>query len=470
VTTLEIRVRTQRAERCPVRYARFTAFILLLLAASTAHAQSTVTVSWDRNTDSYTAGYRLYYGTASGSYQWSLDAGNQTSAPVNLSPGSAYFMTVRAYNSRYEYSPPSSEATINLTTPTNAPTARLQAVLQSANSALVSWQTSNASAVSINGVAVAASGSQTVTVTTTTTFTVTATGAGGATARASATVSPTAAQGPPAPNSMTAVVSASRATLNWKPGAGGTPATEYLVYVSTAAGGQNVINGNSVGDVLTVSGSLPNGRYFARVRARNAAGTSTSSNEVSFIVGRTLAAPTDFTVTWSGTTATLRWKATAADSLEDAATGYILEAGSNPGLSDIGAANVGNVTSYSADVSAGVYYARVRAVNANGSSQVTADIPLVAPGAPGAPAALAETSAAGEGTVRLRWTAPDGTAPIGYIVEAGSEPGLSDLARLQVASGTEFSTEAAAGAYFVRVRAVNERGAGPSSNEILVKR
>ena len=59
---------------------------------------------------------------------------------------------------------------------------------------------------------------------------------------------------------------------------------------------------------------------------------------------------------------------------------------------------------------------------------------------------------------------------MGYIVEAGSEPGLSNLARLQVANLTEFSTEAPAGAYYVRVRAVNERGAGPASNEILVQR
>jgi hypothetical protein len=113
---------------------------------------------------------------------------------------------------------------------------------------------------------------------------------------------------------------------------------------------------------------------------------------------------------------------------------------------------------------------RVRSVNALGTSHATTDIALIAPGAPAAPAALVETSTAAEGTVRLGWTAPGGTAPLGYIVEAGSEPGLSDLAKLQVASLTEFSTEAPPGTYYVRVRAVNERGAGPASNEILVQR
>ena len=269
---------------------------------------------------------------------------------------------------------------------------------------------------------------------------------------------------------MAATVSGSRVTLNWRPGSGGSPATEYLLYVSTTSWGQNVIYARSVGNVLTVSGDLPNGQYYARVRARNAAGTSTSSNQVSFIVGKALATPTGFVVTWSGTTATLTWRATAADSVEDTPTGYILEAGTNPGLSDIATVDVGDVTSYSADISAGTYYVRVRSVNALGTSQVTRDIALIAPGAPPAPAALAETSAAGEGTVRLRWTAPGGAAPTGYIIEAGSEPGLSDLAKLQVASLTEFSTEAPAGTYYVRVRAVNGRGAGPASNEIIVQR
>ena len=656
-----------------------------------------MSVAWDRNTDSQTAGYRLYYGTASGSYQWSVDVGNQVTAPLTLSAGSVYYMTVRGYNASYQYGPASNEASINLSTPTPtpptaqiqasmqsantalvswqttnataasingnavalsgsttvtvnasttftltatsstgttaratatvtpttapaptariqasmqsantalvswqttnataasingnavalngsttvtvntsttftltatsstgttaratatvtpttapaptariqasmqsantalvswqttnataasingnavalngsttvtvntsttftltatsstgttarasatvtptpaaAPTARIQASMQSANTALVSWQTTNATAASINGAAVALNGSTTVTVNTSTTFTLTATGAGGATARANATVSPTTSTSgaPVAATNMAATVVGSRATLSWRPGTGGGTPTEYLVYVSTTSWGSNVIYARSVGNVLTVSGDLPNGRYYARVRARNAAGTSTSSNQVEFIVGRTLTAPTGFVVTWSGSRATLTWRASAADSLEDTPTGYVLEAGTNPGLSDVAAVQVGNVTSFSTDITAGTYYVRVRAVNELGGSHSTADIALVAPGAPAAPTALSESGAGG--TVGLRWTAPGGgAAPVGYIVEAGSEPGLSDLAKVQVANITEFSTEAPPGIYYVRVRAVNDRGVGPASNEILVQR
>ena len=71
------------------------ALFVLLLAAVSAQAQTTVVAAWDRNTDSETAGYRLYYGTGSGSYQWSVDTGNEVSTPVSVAPGSVYYFVVR---------------------------------------------------------------------------------------------------------------------------------------------------------------------------------------------------------------------------------------------------------------------------------------------------------------------------------------------------------------------------------------
>ena len=103
------------AGRVPTSAPRIVATLLLLLmTASAALAQTTVTAQWDRNTDSQTAGYRLYYGTSPGSYQWSVDAGNQTSAPITLSSGSVYYFTVRAYDANFDYGSPSNEASIDL--------------------------------------------------------------------------------------------------------------------------------------------------------------------------------------------------------------------------------------------------------------------------------------------------------------------------------------------------------------------
>ena len=97
------------------------AIIMVAVSASAAWAQQTVTAMWDTNTDPYTAGYRVYYGTAPGSYQWNVDAGNQTSAKVTLSRGQRYYVSVRAYNSSAQLSPPSNEETVDLPTTTAAP-------------------------------------------------------------------------------------------------------------------------------------------------------------------------------------------------------------------------------------------------------------------------------------------------------------------------------------------------------------
>src|SRR3954469_14252672 len=58
-----------------------------------------VTLGWDPSTASGIAGYRLYYGVASGSYTTIIDAGNRTNLQVTgLSNGVSYYFAVTAYN------------------------------------------------------------------------------------------------------------------------------------------------------------------------------------------------------------------------------------------------------------------------------------------------------------------------------------------------------------------------------------
>ena len=599
---------------------------LVLPSAATVSAQATRTVTavWDRNTDAVTAGYIAYYGTSSGNYQWSYDAGNQVSAALTLAEGSIYYVSVRAYNAAAELGPLSNEATINLSGPAPpAPTATITATLQNATTALVSWQTTDAVSATLNGTAVGLTGSTPVTIAATTTFTLVATSASGATATQSATVTITPAPAPTAqitavletpttarltwqttnavsaqingmavgltgastvpitatttytliatsasgatatksatvtvappaaptaqitatlqaggttalvswqttnaidasingtpvpltgsatvavaapttftlvarsssgatatqsatvtpatpptlpsaPTSMAAVVRASRATLTWQAPTTGAAPNNYLLYVGTLSGGSNIANGSAVGNVLTVAGDLPKGRYYARVRAANGAGMSGDSNEAFFKIGRSLISPLGFTVRWEGTTAVLSWIAPVADrpAVEDQPTSYLLEAGTAPGRSDIGSLSVGNVTTFRADVPAGTFYVRVRAENAFGDSEPTEDLVLTPPGAPGAPRNLASPGSGS--TVELRWTAPTGPPPTGYLIEAGSAPGRSDLAVLQVGAVTSFSAPAPPpGTYYVRVRAINARGSGQPSNEVIVRR
>jgi titin len=397
-----------------------------------------------------------------------VDAGNAITASLTLSPGIVYYAVVRAYNARYEAGPASEQITINLGAQV-APTARITASL-AGNSAVVTWETANAVSATINGAPVGTAGSATVVVSGPMQFTLIATGAAGATARATATVTPVAAAGAPtAPINLTGSATATGASLTWQAPAGGGAPHHYLVYAGTTAGGTDVANGLSLGRVLSVSSELPRGGYYIRVRAVNAAGTSPESNAIFLRVGRRLASPRSFNVDWSGTTAVLTWTAAIADTVQDVPSTYVLEAGTAPGQSDAASVSVGNTTSFSANVAYGTYYVRVRAVNDHGESEPTADLVLVAPGAPLAPSGLV---ASGAGSiVDLVWAAPaGGAAPTTYVVEAGSAPGLSNLGIIALGDVLRFSAVVPAGSYHVRVRAANAQGRGESSNEIVVRR
>jgi hypothetical protein len=275
---------------------------------------------------------------------------------------------------------------------------------------------------------------------------------------------------PAAPTDFRAAVSGSRATLMWNPPSGG-GATQYLLYVGTTPGGGNIANGLAVGSVLTVSGDLPPGVYYARLRASNPSGAGPFSQEISFQInsGAGPLSPTSLSATWQGTVATLSWVAPTSGGTADRPTSYLIEAGSAPGARDIASFNVGNVTAYSVDVPVGTYYVRVRGVNALGTSNPSNEITVQGRGAP--PARPTGLSASGSGsTVNLQWTAPSGNAHTGFVIEAGSAPGLSNLAVLSLGNVTSFSTSAPPGTYYVRVRAVNSRGASTPSNEVVVRR
>ena len=290
-----------------------------------------------------------------------------------------------------------------------------------------------------------------------------------ASASASYSVAATTATAPGAPRSMAATVAGNTARLSWlAPSAGSLPSA-YLLYVGTRSGATDVANGYNVGNVLSAAGDLQKGTYYARVRAANAIGTSSDSNEVRFVIGRRLKTPSGFTVSWSGTTATLSWTAATADSALDTPTNYVLEAGTSRGASDVAVVNVGNRTVFRAEVTSGTYFVRVKAQNANGESEPSEELEIRTPGTPQAPTALSATGAGA--IVDLRWTASvGGFAATGYVIEAGSAPGLSNLARIQVANLTRFTTTAPPGVYYVRVRGVNARGTSLPSNEVVVRR
>ncbi len=74
--------------------------IITSLIFSTALAfAETATVSWDANTESDLSGYKVYYGTSSGSYDVVADVRNKNSHQINsLVAGTTYFFVVTAYD------------------------------------------------------------------------------------------------------------------------------------------------------------------------------------------------------------------------------------------------------------------------------------------------------------------------------------------------------------------------------------
>ena len=184
--------------------------------------------------------------------------------------------------------------------------------------------------------------------------------------------------------------------------------------------------------------------------------------------GSSLPAPANLTYAVSGTMVSLTWGGASG------AASYDLEAGSGPGLSDLAVLNT-TALGFTATAGPGTYYVRVRARSATGGSSNASNEVVITIGnssgcsaAPGPPSGL--RAAVGEAdTVVLTWSAATGF-PASYIVEAGSRPGLSDLANSDLGStATSFAAPGVpAGTYYVRVRARNACGAGGESNEVVV--
>jgi hypothetical protein len=166
-------------------------------------------------------------------------------------------------------------------------------------------------------------------------------------------------------------------------------------------------------------------------------------------------------------TVTLAWDPPVEE--QGLPTSYVIEAGSRPGRSNLAVFEI----AASAEprlvvdgVPAGTYYVRVRARNFAGLSEPSNEI-VVTVGdrpcaVPVAPAGL--TSTTHNGVVTLRWVGSPGATS--YELEAGSGPGMSDLFRGDVGDLNMLAAWAPPVTVFVRVRAKNNCGLSPASNEV----
>jgi chitodextrinase len=87
----------------------------LLLGPPAAAVAGSASLSWDPNTEQDFAGYQLYYGPSSGSYQFTVDVGNQTTYTLSgLTDGQTYYFAVTAYDTSGNESNFSSEVSTTI--------------------------------------------------------------------------------------------------------------------------------------------------------------------------------------------------------------------------------------------------------------------------------------------------------------------------------------------------------------------
>ena len=84
--------------------------VLAALFCGTARADQNVSLQWNANSDTNTAGYYLYPGTSSTNYLSKIDVGNNTTATISGLPPAGqsitYYFAATAYDSSRMESPP----------------------------------------------------------------------------------------------------------------------------------------------------------------------------------------------------------------------------------------------------------------------------------------------------------------------------------------------------------------------------
>lgn len=274
------------------------------------------------------------------------------------------------------------------------------------------------------------------------------------------------ASAPGAPTGLTGLVNGLSVGLWWTRAAG---AQSYLLEAGSASGLADVFAGD-IGAATAIDATAPAGRYYVRVRGLNAFGMGPASNEIQLqLTGTAVCAsappvPAGFAAQVAGLATQLSWEWTPT------AASYVIEAGSQPGLTDLYRANLGHAQELATAAPAGRYYVRVRAANACGESAPSRELELTlaCSGSPvPAPANLAATQAAG--IITLQWTAALGHT--GYRLQVGRAPGAANLLNLDIGAAPSWQASLAGvapGTYYVRVLATTGCGVTGPSNEVTV--
>lgn len=272
---------------------------------------------------------------------------------------------------------------------------------------------------------------------------------------------------PGAPTNLQAVNAAGGVQFTWSPSTVGGAASSY-VFEAGVTSGTTIATLPVATNSLTIPG-VPPGTFYVRVRGVNASGTGSASSELVLRVGAGGVVipnvPTALVAWMSAGRLTVTWTAPTGA----VPTGYLLEVGSAPGLSNLATVPVTNRSFTFLPVPSGFYFIRIRALVGAVAGQPTADV-MVNSGNVSAPPSEPQNFfvSVSSGTATFTWSAPlFGPAPTSYVIEAGTATGLSNIAVFSTGSTatTLVVPGVPSGTYYLRLRAVNAAGSSPVSNE-----
>jgi hypothetical protein len=257
--------------------------------------------------------------------------------------------------------------------------------------------------------------------------------------------------------------------IAWHPNPSGATPTSFEIW--GARRGEPLTRIDQVGPETRrwTSPRVPPGSYTLGVVARNTNGSAPAARlEISVDDPSIPDAPVNLAAESRDRAVKLTWQPAASGA---APASYVIE-GAAAGSSNWGAVGRTSLPTFVVTgAPAGAWQLRVRAVSAGGSSApstVLAVTTSACAGPPSAPSALARLVTGN--LVTFAWQPPTSGDPLEYVIEAGSNIGLADLARVAITIGTpSFETAAPAGVYVVRLRARNECGLSPASDEIVVR-
>ncbi len=262
------------------------------------------------------------------------------------------------------------------------------------------------------------------------------------------------------PWGLQSTTSGNNLSFTWQPPLGPVP-TGYVLDASLDGGATFPFSFPVATTAFSIT--APDVSASARVRAIYGTSSSPPSNLVAFAVG-TAAPPgevTNLLASANGSELTLAW---IPPSSGGTAVATVLEAGTGPGLANLAAVPLplGTTGLVVPGVPPGTYYLRVRRIGPVLPGPPSRDAVAVMPGscasALSVPVGPVITKSGGAVTIAWRLPRLGSPAPAHHVLEAGTGPGLANIAVVPL-SGYSLTVTPPPGTYYIRIYAVNSCGA-----------